>query len=265
MADRPSRDDLIATLRPLLLPGVPVERVADAYADAPGNEIGSGKFSSAMSSAALAANAFGWFLERADRLPALPGTDALGWPARSVRLEAILRFPWPGGRHPCLDALIETDDALIGVESKRYEPWRGHMAPMLSDTYWRPRWGARMAGYQRVRDGLKDGTLWFRHLDAAQLVKHALALRTEVERTGGVRRAVLAYVYAEPGDVKSGPEMIARHRAEIARFLEAVGDDEVAFVAVSYGDLLVRWQADGEGDLHAHVTRLRAWARFVTP
>lgn len=124
-----------------LLPGLPTERIRAAYSRAGGNEIGSGKFMSPESSAALAANAFGLFLGEPQRLPLLPGTADDGWPALDVQLEAEVRFPWSGGRHPCLDVLIETRTALIGIESKRYEPFRGKPMPAFSDAYSRPVWG----------------------------------------------------------------------------------------------------------------------------
>ena len=56
---------------PDFLSGVPVEAVLAALARSPGNELASGKFDSPDSSAALAVNAFGWFLERAALLPPL--------------------------------------------------------------------------------------------------------------------------------------------------------------------------------------------------
>ena len=98
-----------------LLPGVPLDLILEIYGRAPGNEIASGKFASPESSAALAANAFGPFVARPGELKPPPGGEAWGWPASSVCLEATLRFPWPGGRHPCLDALIETPCGTIVV------------------------------------------------------------------------------------------------------------------------------------------------------
>src|SRR5947209_2825083 len=117
------------TCEAALLPGLPVDRILACYAAAPGNEIESGKFFSPESSAALAANTFGYFLNRLADLPPLPGCPKLGWPACDLGLEAIVRFPWSGGKHPCLDALVETRDALIGIESKRYEPFRAKQEP----------------------------------------------------------------------------------------------------------------------------------------
>src|SRR4051812_32608329 len=104
------------------LPGLPVDLITAAYAGAPGNEIASGKMLSAESSSALVANTFGYFLGRPQQLPALPGCGDLGWPAIGLTLEMLVRFPWSGGRHPCLDAVIETNASVIGIESKRYEP-----------------------------------------------------------------------------------------------------------------------------------------------
>ena len=123
-----------------LLPGLPVEQIRACYAAAAGNEIESGKFASKESSAALAANTFGLYLLRPRLLPALPRTEEFGWPASSVTLEGVVRFPWAGGKHPCLDALIKTETALIGVESKRYEPFRAKPAASLSDAYDRDVW-----------------------------------------------------------------------------------------------------------------------------
>src|SRR5579859_2311124 len=110
--------------RTRLLPYLPVDRILEIFAAAPGNEISSRKFESLESSAALAANAFGLFIDGKVPLPALPGLETFSWPPTCVRLEAQLRLPWRGGRHPCFDAVIRTADALIGIESKRYEPYR---------------------------------------------------------------------------------------------------------------------------------------------
>lgn len=105
------------------LPGVPVEHGLDRFAAAGGNEIGSGKFQSPESSAALAVNSFAWFISRPSRFPSLPGivtSDAVGM----VDVEFTARFPWAGGRHPWLDAVVQTPKILIGIESKRLEPFR---------------------------------------------------------------------------------------------------------------------------------------------
>jgi hypothetical protein len=243
----------------LYLLGVPVSVVRAAYLSAPGNEIKSGKFASPESSARLVANVFGLFFEHPAALPALPGTLDCGWPAESVEPEAVVRFPWTGGRHPCLDVLVVTRSALIGVESKRYEPFRPKGPDELSEAYWRPVWGVNMARYERCRDDLRNGRCAFGRLDAAQLVKHAFALRTAVHNVSEWvgKRPVLYYLYAEPerwpGD--KGPVSIedrVQHRAEVQAFADMVAGDEVSFCSCSYAELLAEWATQPNPVIAAH-------------
>ena len=241
------------------LPGVPGPQVEAAFGAAPGNEVESGKFDSPESSAALAANALGYFLNRVQDLPPLPGCEAEIWPARSLALEASVRFPWRGGRHPVLDGLVETPSALIGIESKRYEPFRSKGKASLSDAYWRPCWGDRMGGYESLRDALRADSRPYLQLDAAQLFKHAFALRTDVHREGPHNglQPILFYLYAEPEvwptdgtPVDKGAK--ERHRREIRAFAAAVAGDEVIFVACSYKTLLGNWASSEDAGIRAH-------------
>ena len=108
-----------------LLPGIDRELIRRAYDAAPGREFATGKFTNPASSAALVANTFGPFLDRPSWTPPLVDSgDDWGWPPHSVQLEGLVRFPWRGGRHPCLDVLINTSVTMVGIESKRYEPFR---------------------------------------------------------------------------------------------------------------------------------------------
>ena len=227
---------------------------------APGNEIASGKFDSPESSCALVANAFGFFLHRALGLPVLPGCEEEVWPARSLSIEAEIRFPWGGGRHPHLDCLVETPSALIGIESKRFEPYRSS----LSDAFWRPVWGEHMGGYEAIRDRLRDNPAGgFAHLDAAQLFKHALALRNEVHRREPRKlKAILYYLYAEPDVWPANGEAVdheakARHRGEIEGFGAAVADDEVSFVSCPWRHLLDAWMSQHDSRTRAHAQAVK--------
>ena len=56
---------------------LPIEKICNALKKAPGNERDRGKISNPESSAALAANTFGLFIEHPDDLPAIPGTEFL--------------------------------------------------------------------------------------------------------------------------------------------------------------------------------------------
>lgn len=247
------------------LPGLDADRIGTFYRGAPGNEFDSGKFGHPDSSAALAANAFGFFLAAPQNLPPLPGIAASDWAPETVTLETSLRFPWAGGHHPCLDVVVQGERLLVGIESKRHEPFRDRHAPDFSKAYWRPVWGERMSGFERVRDGLRDNSLTYRHLGATQLVKHAFGLRSEMARRHPqISRAILFYLYAEAPARTDGtcqpPEDHARHRAEIADFAARVAGDEVAFLSCSYAGLLAAWRAHHpETARHAEAVA----ARFV--
>jgi hypothetical protein len=219
-------------------------------AKAGGKEIESGKFSSPESSAALAVNCFGWFIGQPERLPPFPGLE-FGIPD-IVDVEFCARFPWAGGRHPWLDAVVQTPTTFIGIESKRFEPFRNTKTVKLSPAYDRPIWGESMRGFEKMRDRLRSGAERLSHLDAAQLVKHAFGLVTEGSRRD--RGPVLFYLFAEPS-VRNGRAIaaadIANHRSEIARFAAAVAGDDVIFRATSYRKWLATWQ-EFNGDIAAH-------------
>ena len=247
-----------AAIDAAILPHLPRSRIKACYAAAPGNELRR-KFLSQESSAALVANAFGLFLEQPERLEGLPTKR----PSR-VNLECEVRFPWAGGRHPYLDVLIESDDALTGVESKRYEPFRGQVSAEFSAAFRRPVWGDMMQGYEAIRDLLGANPLAFMHLDAAQLVKHALALRTAVSGESAShngKRVVLVYLYAEPTEWPDGRpipvDLHAQHRREVERFAATTGGSEVDFHPTTYQALLSCWEASSSHVLRTHTQSIR--------
>jgi hypothetical protein len=239
-----------------------VALIEQAYRNGAGNEIDSGKMSSPESSAALAANSFGFFLNRPEDLPPMPGAEDLGWPATDVKLEACVRFPWRGGRHPWLDVLIETDSHLIGVESKRFEPFRGAKTPLLSDAYLRNVWGTKMGPVEALRDSLRGGDNDFAAIDATQLIKHSFALRTESHRRKPPKPAVLIYLYAEPTQWPGGESIHEwRHNAHveaIERYADKVAGSEVGFRYLTYKQLLASWEERGTAPLKAHTEAIKA-------
>lgn len=239
------------------LPGVPGEAVLAALRRSPGSELASGKFDSPESSAALVANAFGWFLDRPGLLLPLPGVP-MGHP-EMVEIEAEMRFPWSGGRHPWLDAAITTATTLVGVESKRYEPFRPRKAAEFSEAYDSRDWGEGMARFTAMRRALAEGRQTYRCLDAVQLVKHACGLRTQALKRA--RGAVLVYLCAAPPQWANGkpldPAAIARHEAEVVDFARAVHGDVVTFVALRWSELLADWDRAPGTAAHAKAVRTR--------
>ncbi|HEY5071770.1 MAG TPA: hypothetical protein VII63_07030 [Caulobacteraceae bacterium] len=241
----------IETFGGALMDGLPKLGIIAAYAAAPGGELA--RLASPRSSAALVANAFGFFLEAPRRL-ALPRPALAPGGARSVALEVEMRLPWTRGRHPWLDVAIETADLLIGIEAKRFEPFDARQPPQFSKAYDRNVWGSAMGPYQAMRDQLRAGRP-FRRLDACQLVKHAFGLSHEAHRRD--LKPVLLYLYAEPAAFPGGPpiaaEEHARHRAELAGFAADVNDParEVAFESLTWRELLAHWAIDPGLAAHA--------------
>lgn len=141
-----------------------------------------------------------------------------------------------------------TPGHLVGVESKRFEPFRDRKTVSLSVAYDRDVWGDGMGRYCGVRDRLRSGALRFAHLDAAQLVKHAYGLVTDARRKG--KQPALVYLFAEPARVAA--EDLARHRDEVAAFAEAVAGDEVSFHATSYRE----WLATCPAEASAHAAAI---------
>ncbi len=234
-----------------LLPGVPADYVRARLEAAAGQELASGKLASPESSAALAVNCFAWFNDKPHLLPPFPGVS-LGFPPSRVDVEFCARFPWRGGTHPWLDAFAVTASHVIGIESKRYEPYRDEKKVDFSDAYDRAVWGAQMSPFETMRDELRSGAVRYELLDAAQLVKHAFGLVTEAGRQR--KEAALIYLFAEPAQIKDRPIAIERfrqHRAEIADFKERTRGAAVTFAACSYREWLAHWPPQDEG-LAAH-------------
>jgi hypothetical protein len=236
----------------VFLPGVPVDYVRERLEKADGHELTSGKLESDESSAALAVNTFGWFHDRTERLPPflMLGSDISD--PNLVEVEYCARFPWPGGRHPWLDAYAETSESIIGIESKRFEPYRGQKTGIFSDTYDRPVWHDRMVPFERMRDKIRSGAEKFEFLDAVQLVKHAFGLVTEGRRK--TKRPYLVYLFAEPEVHVGKPIDVTKkrqHREEISRFAASITGAEVTFGSISYREWLADWP-DTDLELISH-------------
>jgi hypothetical protein len=243
------------------LPGVSAEHVLERLNRAGGQEVQTGKLASPDSSAALAVNTFAWFTHQPDLFPMFPMDGMTESRIELVEIEYCARFPWRGGRHPWLDAWIETSDAIIGVESKRFEPFRDRKTGGFSSAYLRPVWGDRMRGYEQLRDKLSSGDEKFDVLDAVQLIKHAFGLVTESLRKK--KRPYLIYLFAEPSEHAGKPiddHAKRRHRDEIARFSAAVTGAEVSFGALSYREWLKTWSTS---DVHLCAHRAAIFDRFA--
>jgi hypothetical protein len=213
----------------------------------------------AWSSTALVASAFAPWRHRPGDLP-LAG---LG-PFRAVRLEERLHIPHGGGT-PNLDVALTrsgevpgtsgltrsgevpgTSGGLVGIESKLVE----HLAPVRARSwkpaYRRPAMAAALeGGWAATFADLLEGRWAPRHLDAGQLVRHALSLRGSGD---------LVLVFWEPADADEHPEVVL-HRREVAELLERVGDAAPRLHALPWHDLFAAW--DPVAPAHAAALRDR--------
>jgi hypothetical protein len=183
------------------------------------------------SSAVLAVNVFDYWVDRDVR----PLLDVLGIDAGMKRLSFEAQFPTGlAGNPPNLDLALELcNETVVGIECK-YIEWlalkrKSRLA--LKDKYFES--GASLwseAGLpmcQALAADLRASRASFRHLDAAQLLKHALGLATQRQE-----QAALFYVYYDVRD-RSGDI----HRDEIKRF-SALVDPGLKFRALSYQSLI---------------------------
>ncbi len=198
----------------------------------------------AWSSTALVCSAFAPWRARPAEL-VLPG---LG-PFADVRLEERLAIPHGGG-NPNLDVALPTAQDLVGIESKLTE----HLAPARprpwKPAYHRPAMRAALdPGWAALFGDLLEERWQPRHLDAGQLVRHALSLRGAGD---------LVLVFWEPEG--EHPE-VAAHRAELAHALDRVGDARPRLHACSWAELLDLWAPVAP----THVAALRARYEVEVP
>jgi len=185
------------------------------------------KFRAAHSSAALAANTFGPFLREHAGVP-IGDRIFVGKAALEVECRTGLR-----GTPPTVDCLVDGDEVLA-IESKCTEPFSPHTAN-FKDVYADVM--ARMhRSWREEYRRLSDDPTRYRHLDAAQLVKHYAGLRTAYTD----RPITLAYLYWTPTNA-ADLAPCAIHTSEIDTFAAGVHDPRVTFVAMSYRDIWAQW------------------------
>jgi len=226
-------------------------RLADFESDlrqGDGNEL-EGKFRAAHSSSALAVNTFAPFKGRLSDLD-LPGGSGFA----SLCFERKCPHGLAGRKPPNLDAVAESPNSVVAIESKCLEPLSSHAAKFA------PAYNAEIIDARR-------GTAWFREmlrlieeprayrwLDAAQLIKHAFGLANTFVN----RPITLLYLFWEPSNPEAHPAF-AEHRDEVRRFAASVHGGGPEFVAMSYPELWGAWSVGTPPELLlAHIARLKA-------
>jgi len=215
-----------------------------------GEEGGRGKLQAVHASAALAVNVFDYWRNR-PREP-LQQAFALEEAISNIQFER----PFPTGMlgtPPHLDVTLTTDSRrVIAIESKFLEvyPARTGVRP-FRDTYFPAsggRWDAgKLTDCQRLADALRSGEQSYRHLDAQQLLKHALGLAHTVGD-----RFSLWYLWYDP----AGEEGRV-HRTEIEEFSRCI-DPHLGFRSMTYQELIAKLEVSCGAEHSAYLSYLTA-------
>lgn len=183
------------------------------------------------SSAVLAINVFQYWKDRGGEV--LPEALGVEGTLVSVAIEQPYRTSLPGFP-PTLDVVLSlVGGRLIAIESK-YTEWMAKERPKLADFRTKylsgPEWWAeaRLPRCQQLARDIGNGKEEFRHLDALQLLKHALGLATSAGQP-----FELLYLYYEDGDDSPIAKL---HRDELERFSARV-DASLGFRGVTYQSL----------------------------
>lgn len=211
-----------------------------------GNEL-KGKFRAAHSSSALAVNTFAPFRSRLIDLT-LAGSNGF----TNLCFERKCPHGLLGRKPPNLDVVAESPNRILAIESKCLEHLGSHVAKFA------PAYNAEITDHRRDMPWFREmlrligEPRFYRWLDAAQLIEHALGLaHTFVDRP-----VTLLYLFREPSNPEAHP-IFAEHRAEIFRFAASIRGSGPDFLAMSYPDLWRAWRADCSTTwLRVHIDRL---------
>ncbi len=241
-------DALVPTLAPADVTWAHGELAARAKGELRPTAAGAVPAHAAWSSSALVCAAFAAWQARPGEL-VIPGVTG---PFEAVRLEERLAIPHGGGS-PNLDVALDGPTGLVGIEAKLTEHLAAATPRPWKPAYHRPAMLAALGGGWRATFAdLLAGAWAPRHLDAGQLVRHALSLRGAGE---------LTYLAWEPENADDHPE-VAAHRAELAELRERVGDARPRLHALTWAELWAAW----EPTLPEHVAALRErWSVRVEP
>lgn len=184
------------------------------------------------SSAVLAINVFQYWESRSG--PGLP--KALGLAGSLEKLEIERQFASGlKGMPPTLDVVLSlSGNRTVAIESK-FTEWMTKKRLKLADfreKYLEPGlelWaGSNLPGCQALATEIAAGDVEYRHLDAPQLLKHALGLSKSAAHPFS-----LVYLYYDIGGRSAIADL---HRAEVSRFAAAV-DESLEFRALTYQSL----------------------------
>jgi hypothetical protein len=258
--------DYVVNLNDNLLSGVNPELFTADFAKGAGKELQWNvrfgnqeppKMHAAHSSAALVVNTFGpW--KQDPSLLILAGHTGFD----TIRFEA--KCPTGlSGLPPHLDVLGSLrKPRRVGVESKCTEFLSGHKTKFAPSYDSLTRLSSAKAYFDLIGP-LRSSPGEYKHLDAPQLIKHALGLATCFPSES----VTLLYLFWEPLNWERFIEFKS-HREEIHKFANAVSGSPIQFMWMSYPELWATWASTTNEQprwLNAHITALKERYEFNLP
>lgn len=229
------------------------QRTREAYSRGSGSELTS-KMLALHSSSALVVNFFEYWSD-IDNAP-LAGAMELSGPILSIEFESQRPTGLPGNP-PNLDVCLTLPGGYVLAIESKFGEWltRKSASSMPFKAKYFEKVGGAWASLglpmcQALAEAMRDDQVQFEHLDAPQLLKHALGLATSLGDNFG-----LCYLYYE-WDVAQAKT----HRTELARFSSLV-DPSLSFRALTYQDLAAKLDQACGGHHDAYIRYLRT--RYV--
>jgi hypothetical protein len=232
-----------------LLPGVSLSQFENDFRGGAGAEF-KDKVRAPFSSSALVVNHFSRF--KGEEPPLCVGGLG-GFQENTLHFEAKCPTGLEG-TPPHLDVLITSPARVLAIESKCTEHLGAKVAK-FSHSYERLLRNSRQSEpWLAEMMAIRAGHRRYRHLDAAQLIKHAFGLANCYES----RRVTLLYLFWEPKNADSIEELTT-HRRELEAFEGSVTGGAPRFQSMTYRQLWAEWEsALTPAWLPDHVSALRA-------
>jgi hypothetical protein len=240
-------DNLVPALRPDQRDRLQAQLAAGSGGELLPTRTGKVKAHAPYSSATLAINAFGPWLDREDELR----VAGLGGFTEPLEIESKQQIAHGGGVAN-LDVLLRGPDLVVGVESKLTETLSPHDPVTWREPYWSDEMPTLLdAPWCAVFEDSLHARWQPSRLGVEQLIKHALAIRSNFPDP---TRRHLVYVYWEPSDGAAVEEVVA-HRGEVADLAARLTGADPGFHHLTYAQLLEEWEGIADP---RHLAELRA-------
>jgi hypothetical protein len=154
----------------------------------------------------------------------------MGVSSLCTRLQFERTYPKPagvGGVRPHVDIELAGVSKPTAVESKFTEPYSKDRKSLRKAYVETPKIWGKYAGCELLAHQIVSGEKVFEHLDAPQLLKHILGLKTKYGEEG----FTLVYLWYDFPSVEAD-----KHQLEIQGFQNAIGS-EIDFRRLTYQDL----------------------------